>query len=205
MRRQRWLASWAGRAALLAGLAAMVAACSGSSGSGPGNAPVASLAAGGGPGGLAGHASARPPTTAQSDLDMIHFARCMRSHGVQMSDPFHRPGHSGLTIDMPPQDAATASAYTACSRFMQPIVQAKQAGGVGVVTAARLAALTRYAGCMRSRDINMLDPTSAGELNLGNVPGITSDFGRYSPQFHAADTACRRFLPAGVQDDGTGP
>jgi len=37
------------------------------------------------------------------------------------------------------------------------------------------------------------------------VPGITSDFGRYSPQFRAADTACRHLLPTGVHDDGTGP
>jgi hypothetical protein len=58
---------------------------------------------------------------------------------------------------------------------------------------------------MRSHDINMLDPTPLGELNLGHVPGITSDFGRYSPQFRAADAACRHFLPAGVRDDGTGP
>jgi hypothetical protein len=58
---------------------------------------------------------------------------------------------------------------------------------------------------MRSHDINMLDPTPQGELNLGTVPGITSDYGRYSPQFRAADAACRHFLPAGVRDDGTGP
>ena len=58
---------------------------------------------------------------------------------------------------------------------------------------------------MRSHDINMLDPTQLGELNLGHVPGITSDFGRYSPQFRAADAACRHLLPAGVHDDGTGP
>jgi hypothetical protein len=51
----------------------------------------------------------------------------------------------------------------------------------------------------------MLDPTRFGDLNLGHVPGITSDFGRYSPQFRAADAACRHFLPAGVRDDGTGP
>jgi hypothetical protein len=53
--------------------------------------------------------------------------------------------------------------------------------------------------------IVMLDPTPLGELNLGHVPGITSDFGRYSPQFRAADAACRHFLPTGIRDDGTGP
>jgi hypothetical protein len=51
----------------------------------------------------------------------------------------------------------------------------------------------------------MLDPGPQGQLNLGDVPGITSEFGRYSPQFRAADSACRHLLPAGVRDDGTGP
>jgi len=71
--------------------------------------------------------------------------------------------------------------------------------------APELPALTDYARCMRAHDIDMLDPTPQGELNLGRVPGITSDFGRYSPQFRAADSACRHFLPAGVHDNGTGP
>ena len=205
MTRKRGRAGWAGRAALLAGLAAVMAACSSGGNSGPGSAPVASLAAGGTHAGQAGHASGGPPTAAQSDSDMVHFARCMRSHGVAMSDPFHRPGHTGLTINMPSQDAATRPAYAACNHFMQPIIQAKEAGAAAQLTPARLAALTRYAECMRSHDIGMLDPTTSGELSLGNVPGITSDFGRYSPQFRAADTACRHLLPAGVHDDGTGP
>ena len=51
----------------------------------------------------------------------------------------------------------------------------------------------------------MLDPTSFGALNLGRPPGVSGDFGRYTPQFRSADTACRHLLPAGVHDDGTGP
>jgi hypothetical protein len=192
-------------AALAAGLAmaALVTACSGPrSGSGPGSAPVASLA---GHNAQAGNGPAGPPTQEESDQDMIHFARCMRSHGVAMSDPFHRPGHAGLSIEMPTQDAATRTAYAACGHFMQAIIAAKAAGIASQLTPAHLAALTRYAECMRGRDIAMLDPPADGQLNLGTVPGITSDFGRYSPQFRAADGACRHLLPAGVQDDGTGP
>jgi hypothetical protein len=148
--------------------------------------------------------SAGPLTQQQSDQDMISFARCMRAHGVQMSDPVHRPGHAGLSLDLPERGPATSAAYAACTHFIQAIVAAKGAGAAAEA-APRLAALTRYAQCMRSRDINMLDPTPQGDLNLGHVPGITSDFGRYSPQFRAADAACRHFLPAGIRDDGTGP
>ena len=202
MTRAHWLAGWAARAAALASLAALVAACSGGTGqSGPGNAPVASLAAGGG---QTGRAADGTLTQEQSDLDMLHFARCMRTHGVAMPDPSHRPGHAGLSIDMPTRDAATRPAYVACTHFIQPIVSAKAAGATAL-PAAQLAALTSYAECMRSHDINMLDPTAEGQLNLGTVPGLTSDFGRYSPQFRAADTTCRHFLPADVHDDGSGP
>lgn len=143
-------------------------------------------------------------TQAQSDQDMVDFARCMRAHGVQMPDPFHRPGHAGLSIDLPAQTAENRPAFAACTHIIEPIISMKNAGA-RAVTAPLLPALTRYARCMRSHDIAMLDPTPEGELNLGRVPGITNGFGRYSPQFRAADAACRHFLPASVHDDGTGP
>ena len=199
--RHRQRPVWVGRVsavAVLAGVAVLAAGCS-SAARGPGSAPVASVSG-------SGHAtsSAQPLTQQQSDQDMISFTRCMRSHGVQMSDPVHRPGHAGLSIDLPERGPATSAAYAACTHFIQAILSDKSAGAAAQA-APQLAALTRYAQCMRGHDINMLDPTPQGELNLGNVPGITSDFGRYSPQFRAADTACRHFLPAGVRDDGTGP
>jgi hypothetical protein len=184
-------------AALLAlAASASVAGCSAS----PGAPPVASLP---------GRASAGAPGSQslsqnQSDRDMVDFTRCMRQHGIAMSDPVHRAGHAGLSIDLPTQDAATRAAYTACNHFMAPIYQAKLAGAASQATPL-LPALTRYAECMRSHDINMLDPKPDGELDLGTVSGITSDFGRYSPQFRAADSRCRHLLPRGVRDDGTGP
>jgi hypothetical protein len=180
-------------------LAAAVLTAGCSSGPGPEGAPVASVS------GHSGSAAASQPLTQeQSDQDMISFTRCMRSHGVQMSDPVHRAGHAGLSLDLPTRDAATSAAYTACTHFIAAILQEK-AAGAAAQAAPHLAALTRYAQCMRSHDIGMLDPTPQGTLNLGTVPGITSDFGRYSPQFRSADAACRHLLPAGIRDDGTGP
>jgi hypothetical protein len=186
-----------GTAAALAVTAVLAAACSS-----PASSPqVASLG-----GHHGGSAAGQQLTQAQSDRDMVNFARCMRAHGVAMPDPVHRPGHAGLTLQFP---SATPSpdmraASTACQHFIGPIIAAKQAGGAAI-SAARLAKLTDYARCMRAHDIPMLDPDRFGDLNLGNPPGISSDFGRYSPQFRSADTACRHLLPAGVRDDGTGP
>ncbi len=191
------------RYGLLIAAAVLAGGCSSAASSGPGGAPVASLSGHAGAGAGAGQ-SGQPLTQQQSDQDMISFTRCMRSHGVQMSDPVHRPGHAGLSIDLPTPNSATSSAYGACTHFIQAIIQVKSAGAAAQA-APHLAALTRYAQCMRGHDINMLDPTPQGELNLGTVPGVTSDFGRYSPQFRAADAACRHFLPAGIQDNGTGP
>lgn len=194
---------WPALVLLAAVTAALSAACSSGSGAqaGPGNSPVASLS---GHANGAGGTANRQLTQAQSDQDMVNFARCMRAHGVQMSDPVHHPGHAGLSIDMPTRDSATSAAYGVCEHFMSKIEQMKAAGAASM-RVPELAALTRYAVCMRDHDISMLDPGPQGQLNLGNVPGITSDFGRYSPQFRAADQACRHLLPPGVRDDGTGP
>ena len=160
---------------------------------------------------LPGHTGSTSPSnqsggqlSAQSDQDMVDFARCMRQHGVQMSDPSHIAGHTGLSIELPPQTSSTHAAYNACNHFIAKDILAKEAGAAGQV-AAHLPALSRYAACMRAHDISMPDPTPQGQLNLGPVAGLNSDFGRYSPQFRSADTACRHLLPAGVHDDGTGP
>ena len=181
-----------GVTATLFAAALLAAACSSAS-SGP---RVASL------GGH--HRDAAAPsrlTMAQSDRDMLNYARCMRAHGANIPDPVHRAGHPGLSVvtssTPPPSRAATA----ACTHFLQPIIQEKTAA----MTPARIAGLASYARCMRAHDIAMLDPTSSGQLNLGNVPGISSNFGRNSPQFRGADIACRHLLPAGIHDDGTGP
>jgi hypothetical protein len=187
-------------AAALAGAvvtALLAAACSSSP-------PAPSVASLPGHSSAAGDGATGQLTQAQSDRDFVNFAHCMRAHGVQMRDPFHRPGHAGLSIEDPPRNSATRSAYAVCTHFIQPTIQMKQAHQQALA-APRLRALTDYAQCMRAHNISMLDPTPLGQLNLGNVAGISSDFGRYSPQFRAADTACRHFLPAGVVDDGTGP
>lgn len=198
---RRW--DWRGPAAasVLIAAAALAAGCSAGSGSGAGSgsSPVASLP--GHPGNTSG---AAPLTAAQSDRDFVNFTRCMRAHGVNMPDPFHRPGHQGLSLALPTLTGAARTAYQACVHIIQPVIQFKLSHGAVQVT-HDLPSLTRYAQCMRAHDIAMLDPGPQGQLNLGRVAGITANFGRYSPQFRAADTACRHLLPAGVHDNGTGP
>ena len=153
-----------------------------------------------------GSGSAAPAMAAISadDHGMLEFAACMRARGVRVADPQPRAGHAGLSIDLPTRDPATDSAYKACTHFLGAVSATKAAGSRRFGGAARLA-LIRYAECMRSHAVPMLDPNSEGALNLGNVPGIANGFGRHTPQFRAADRDCRHLLPRGTHDDGTGP
>jgi len=143
--------------------------------------------------------SARPPTAltrAQEFQRLVKFAECMR---IDVPDP--QPGRVQIPVAT---DPATAAAMRACQQWL-PSFNSGSAGNPNGNLAAQMPHLIAYARCMRAHDIAMLDPNSFGALNLGQVPGINNDFGRYSPQFRAADAACRHLLPGGVRDDGTGP
>lgn len=146
--------------------------------------------------------SASSPTTltqAQEFQRLVKFAECMRSHGIDVPHPQQDKFQIPVATD-----PATTAALRACRQWL-PSLNASTPGGPNGNLAAEMPHLIAYARCMRGHDINMLDPNSFGALNLGSVPGITNDFGRYSPQFRTADAACRHLLPAEVHDDGTGP
>jgi hypothetical protein len=182
-------------------LAALLAGSLASCGSSPPARQVASL-----PGHAAAGSGAGPSTlnVSQSDQAFVDFARCLRAHGVNEPDPAARPGQGGLRAQIPPATPTNQAALAACNHFIAKVEAAKSAGASREL-AQWLPSLVRYAACMRAHDIDMLDPGPQGQLNLGNVPGITSDFGRYSPQFRSADAACRHLLPGGIRDNGTGP
>ena len=147
----------------------------------------------------------------RGDQAFLEFTTCMRRHGVQMADPYHRPGHAGLTLDLPERTPATTTAYSACGHlitFVEAVkaasMRARENGMSYQQRLARQQGLLHYAQCMRARGIPMLDPDINGNLSLGNVPGAAAT-GRYTPLFRSADHDCRSQLPAGVTDNGTGP
>jgi hypothetical protein len=121
-----------------------------------------------------------------------------------MADPYHRSGSTGLWLVMPARGPATAGAYAACQHLLAPIIAAKIAHARAVTATVRLG-LIQYAQCMRRHAVPMLDPNADGTLSLGNVPGLSNGFGRYTPQFHVADRDCRHLLPPSIPDNGTGP
>jgi hypothetical protein len=165
----------------------------------PGGPGVASIR-----GTSAAQAASGPLSLAQIDQDFVDYTRCLRQHGLSVSDPYHRPGHQGLSIDVPPSTPQNRPALQACQHFVQAVQNMKMAGARQELS-QWLPKLIDYARCMRIHDIAMPDPGPNGQLNLGPVPGISNQIGRYSPQFRSADAACRHLLPAAVHDDGTGP
>jgi hypothetical protein len=146
----------------------------------------------------------RTTTVVSSDRQVVAFTSCMRAHGIRLSDPLHRPGQAGLSLSLPSKTPVTLAAYGACSHLLGPISAATNTPARALSAATRLG-LIRYAQCMRSHGVPMLDPTAEGNLNLGHVPGIGAGIGRYTPQFRSADHRCRRALPVAVPDNGTGP
>ena len=190
-----------GTVLVLATLAALASACSSPSAS----RSIASLPSSGGSTTTTTPTLTKAQQIAQDDQANVDFARCMRTHGVNVPDPVHVVGHPGLSFEVPARTASNAAAFDACSHFLQSSGEGKGGPGGPAISAAQLAALTSYARCMRTHDISMPDPDQYGDLNLGNVPGMNHDFGRYSPQFRSADSACRHLLPAGTHDIGNGP
>ena len=60
--------------------------------------------------GCGGSSPTRHPSSeaaANGDAAFIAFTRCMRAQGVHMADPYHREGHTGLTLALPPKTPAT--------------------------------------------------------------------------------------------------
>jgi hypothetical protein len=60
------------------------------------------------------------PTAADSDQAMLDYTTCMRAHGVRLRDPFHRPGHQGLSVELPTMTPPVRAANQACQHILQP-------------------------------------------------------------------------------------
>jgi hypothetical protein len=191
-----------GRRFLLTGalaclLALAVAACGSSSSS-------SSTAAAGGGGGTTGSASQA----------RLNFAKCMRSHGVNVPDPSANGGPAGgggpggggpggggfRALRSSPN---FAPAFTACRKLLG------RAGGFGNITPAQRAQfrqeLVKFAECMRSHNIDIPDPSTSGGGGFGIFRQIPQSE-RSSPAFQAALKSCSGVLPRfGRGGPGGGP
>jgi hypothetical protein len=108
--------------------------------------------------------SGRHLTYAQAQNDAVHFARCMRSHGVpSFPDPtsprqFKESMSPGSPITRSP---AFASATAACQHLLPGGGPHQSAGP----SQAKIAVALAFARCIRTHGFpSFPDPTSSGEL-----------------------------------------
>lgn len=173
----------------LVGLGALVAACGGGSSS-PG---VASL-------GTSTTTTTTPaPQSANDAVDYeeaLAYSECMRSHGVQN---FPDPTSSGHFIDQHgelngQQVDDNSPQYAAAEKNCQHLLP----NGGRLTPAEQQQALSqalKYVQCLRTHGVpNMPDPFATdGGIANHLPPSITPQ----SPQFEAAEQACRSLQPGG--------
>jgi hypothetical protein len=130
-----------------------------------------------------GSTTASTSTSSSRDpmAEAIKFATCMRTHGVlEFPDP--RTSATGnVMLSVPDSPKAKAAQHT-CRRFLP---------GWGTPPASeqaqRLAALLKYARCMRTHGVTKFpDPDSAGSF-----PSSVNQIDRRSPFVRAAQKACQ--------------
>lgn len=171
---------------LLAGLA--VSAC-GSSRTG---AAVASLPSGG----------ASASASAGQGGDMLKYAQCMRAHGITK---FPDPGADGnITINpgdgIDPNSGQVKAAAGACKAYAPAGGDPPGAKKAGLQEQEKDLA---FAKCMRDHGITGYpDPATRADGSL--AWGLPKGTDINSPQFKAAQQACKSLLPDGGQPPGAG-
>jgi hypothetical protein len=160
-------------AGVLMALALLTAACSSAGSSGPAVASVSS--------------SASPSSsTGSTRASALAYSRCMRAHGVT---DFPDPGADGH-ITLPgrgahAQSPKLAAAQQACQSLLPPAEKARNGPD--------RTQLLKYARCMRAHGVsNFPDPSADGGLTLD--PTVVNP---NSPQFKAAQQACKSLMPGG--------
>jgi hypothetical protein len=170
-----WLRSGAALLLALAGLALLMTACSL-----PGGARQASSS------------SSSSPDPKNAGLE---YSRCMRSHGVPN---FPDPDSKGSLV-LPPGGQGGVDPNSPQFKAAQQTCQDKLKSGQSTPPAQDREKLLTYARCMRSHGVpDFPDPDPSGPLVLD-----PNKVDPNSPQFKAADQACRQNLPGGGQNNTT--
>lgn len=134
----------------------------------------------------------------------LNFAKCMRSHGVNVPDPSANGGPAagagGGLFRQLRSNPNFQSASQACAQYR------RRAFGFANITPAQRAQLqqdlVKFAQCMRAHNIDVPDPTSSGGGGFRIFRQIPSSE-RNSPQFRSAVQACSTNLP--FRRGGGGP
>ena len=122
----------------------------------------------------------------------LAYASCMRAHGISdFPDPNAQGGFSapnGMNVNSPQYAAANNACKSLTGNATPP-----------PYNPATVAALVKYAKCMRAHGIsNFPDPNAQGHLDISaNGKNGTSDLSPDNPQYATANRACSSDLPGG--------
>ncbi len=138
----------------------------------------------------------------------LNFAKCMRSHGVNVPDPSANGGPAGGAggggFAQLRNNPNFQSASQACAKYRS------KAFGFANITPAERATFqqdqVKFAECMRSHSVNIPDPSSSG-TGGGGFGAIFRDITpaeRQSPAFQTAFKDCSTALPFRRRGGGPG-
>jgi hypothetical protein len=174
-------------------------------------AAVAVTACGGGPR-TPGVATRSTTTTATASAGgstqatgLLAYASCMRSHGVaNFPDPSGSGGipKEGVIRAFRAVSNSQAEATQDDCRYLLPAGGSLSGQAIQPVTAQDQQDYLKAATCMRSHGVaNFPDPTfSNGTVSFRQPTGLDT----HSTQFTRAAQTCRKLIPAGLPDSGSG-
>jgi hypothetical protein len=119
----------------------------------------------------------------------VKFTRCLREHGIKVETPAGAPT-GALAFSGGPGDAhAFEAAQNACARYRPKPINASPADQAKMQEGA-----LKFARCMRSRGVNIPDPTfHGGGISIQSQSGPGS-LNPNSAVFQAAQKACQGLL-----------
>jgi hypothetical protein len=140
---------------------------------------------------------------AKAEQAQLKFARCMRSHGVNVPDP--KPGAGdgpGLVrIGGPGKDGISPQVFrradAACRKYLQAAAPKLSPAQQAELRDQAL----KFARCMRQHGVDIPDPETSGggfritQRSSAGAGARTKSFTPDSPAFKDAQEACKAFEP----------
>ncbi len=145
--------------------------------------------------GLGGPSNAAGATNSQ----LVAFSRCMRSHGVPtFPDP---NGSGGLPKQTAQQLGVTGAQFQAAQTACQPLLPNHGSGPTPAEVQQETTQALKFSQCMRAHGVtNFPDPATTGQHRIPDPASLGIDQG--SPQFQAANHACRNYRPPYMPSNG---
>jgi hypothetical protein len=121
--------------------------------------------------------------TGASDVDLqLKYAKCMRDNGVDIPDP--KADGSGMVVLGGGADAKSQAAIDKCKQYLPNGGEPKK------MSPEELAAMVKYAQCMRKNGIDMPDPNPNG-MTRAQPAGDPAHMAKVDK----AAKACEQFMP----------